>query len=254
MNRLTDELEAWLPTQQEFAMGYQRAYVTLSNKSIETGIVLNSQVFLRDNEIDGQFGKDFTFLLNAAFRESVYVKSVTLIPRPPESLKGVRQIAIDREVFHILANRKIAESVHASEAGRAKLFNESRYFTALAATSGAESAPLTLTEAGEVFKRFSAFANDKRITKGWGLTSGTFATTEIDAMNIHTGADAVARYSLPNNKPASNVFTITPPSDTNLKRGTSQPANGQPGGGVEVIFVQGTPDGTVKPPYQIPDK
>jgi hypothetical protein len=90
---------------------------------------------------------------------------------------------------------------------------------------------------------------------GKGLTSGTFATTKEDAdANVKTGTDAVVRYALPNPKPASNVFTISPAKDTDLKRGTSQPDNNQPGGGIEVIFVNGTPDGSVSGPFSIPDK
>jgi len=113
----------------------------------------------------------------------------------------------------------------------------------------------TLTVLAEIFKRFSAYANDKRVTPGKGLTPGTFATTKEDAdANVKTGSDAVARYALPNSKPASNVFTITPATDTEVKRGTAQPANNQPGGGVEVIFVYGLPDGTVTGPVTIPDQ
>jgi hypothetical protein len=93
------------------------------------------------------------------------------------------------------------------------------------------------------------------VTAGKGLTPGTFATTKEDAdANIKTGTDAVKRYALPDSKPASNVFTIVPPNDTELKRGTVQPANNQPGGGAEVIFVNGSPDGTVTGPVIIPDK
>jgi hypothetical protein len=114
---------------------------------------------------------------------------------------------------------------------------------------------VTLTNAGEIFKRFSAFPNDRRITPGKGLTAGTFATTKEDAdAHVRTGADAVARYALPNPTPASNVFTIYPPESADLKRGTAQPANNQPGGGAEVIFVNGLPDGTVTGPTTIPDK
>jgi hypothetical protein len=124
-----------------------------------------------------------------------------------------------------------------------------------AKAAAAEDAPVTLTTAGEVFKRFSAYANDRRVTKGMGLTAGTFATTKEDAdANVKTGTEAVARYALPNPKPASNVFTINPAQDTDLKRGTTQPANNQPGGGVEVIFVNGLPDRTVTGPTTIPDK
>jgi hypothetical protein len=118
----------------------------------------------------------------------------------------------------------------------------------------AKDAIETPTIAGEVFKRFSAYANDRRVTEKKGLTAGTFATTREDAALAKTGSDAVKRYALENKTPASNVFTINPPEKTSLNRGIVAPAYGEPGGGVEVIFVNGSPDGTVTGPETIPDK
>jgi hypothetical protein len=57
-----------------------------------------------------------------------------------------------------------------------------------------------------------------------------------------------------NDKPASNVFTIKPHKDTVIQRGIVEPAYGQPGGGVEVIFTDGTQPGTVTGPEKIPDE
>jgi hypothetical protein len=51
------------------------------------------------------------------------------------------------------------------------------------------------------------------------------------------------------------VFTIRPTKGTDIQRGTVEPANGQPGGGVEVIFTSGTTVNTVTlPPAKIPDE
>ena len=90
------------------------------------------------------------------------------------------------------------------------------------------------------------------MTAKGGLVPGTYATTEEDAKHVKTGRDAVKRYALPNPAPAVHVFTIAPPVKTKLKCGVAQPAYGQPGGGVEVIFVNGSPDNTVTGPAQIP--
>src|SRR6266436_1539593 len=95
-------------------------------------------------------------------------------------------------------------------------------------------------------------ANDRRVTASGALVPGTYATTEEDAKHVKTGRDAMKRYGLRNPKPAVYVFTIDPPIRTKLKRGVAQPAYGQPGGGVEVIFVNGSPDKTVMGPAQIP--
>jgi hypothetical protein len=105
-----------------------------------------------------------------------------------------------------------------------------------------------------VFKRFSAYPNDRRVASDGSLLSGTYATTEQDAKNVKTGKDAVARYALPDPAPASNVITVRPNKDTDIQRGIVEPAFGQPGGGVEVIFTNGTQPKTVTGPIKIPDE
>jgi hypothetical protein len=71
---------------------------------------------------------------------------------------------------------------------------------------------------------------------------------------VKTGTEAVARYALPNPQPASNVFTGKPDKDTVIQKGTVAPDFGQPGGGVEVFFKNGTQPKTVTGPVHIPDK
>jgi hypothetical protein len=124
--------------------------------------------------------------------------------------------------------------------------------SAQSSSGGASEAPEEGLQEEEKFNRFSAYPNDRRVTRSGGLLPGTYATTEEDATHVHTGRDAVKRYALPNPIPAVNVFTIDPPLGTILKRGVAQPAYGQPGGGVEIIFVNGSPDNTVTGPEQIP--
>lgn len=105
----------------------------------------------------------------------------------------------------------------------------------------------------EKFLRFSAFANDRRILADGSLTAGTFATTWEDGwLSVRTGLDAVQRYALPNSAPAVNRFWLSPPQAVNVQRGTAQPAYGQPGGGVEVLFTNGAPANTLKKQDQIP--
>jgi hypothetical protein len=262
MLKIESWLEYWLPTQPEYRMGYQKVIATLNTGGTESGVIINSQVFLKDGEYPWQMSMDWNYIQaciqTETLKSNLFVKNVLLIPREPETLKGVRQIALANEKNRVLANRKSLQATHARASGDSRYYqfcSESQNLTTLAASAAAEGAPITLTELGEIFKRFSAYANDRRVTAGKGLQPGTFATTKADAdANIKTGTDAVQRYALPNSKPASNVFTITPPKDTDVKRGTAQPANNQPGGGVEVIFVNGSPDGTVTGPVTIPDK
>jgi hypothetical protein len=120
--------------------------------------------------------------------------------------------------------------------------------------TSAKDAPIEKTKEKEVFKRFTAYENDNRITSDGRLLPGTYATTEEDAKNAPTGKAAVARYALPNPKPASNVFTIKPRKDTVIQREIVEPAYDQPGGGVEVLFRDGTQPGTVTGPDKIPDE
>ena len=255
MLKLVPWLELFLPGQPEYRMGYQKVVATLNSGGTEPGIIVNSEVFLKENEMPWEMLMDWDYILAVAAKSPLVVTDVRLIPRDPKSLRGVRQVALANEKYSRLRNRTLnaANSAYGSE--KTALLTASSDLAIKAASAAAEDAPTTMTDAGEVFKRFSAYANDHRVTKGMGLTAGTFATTKEDAdAFIKTGTDAVSRYALPNPKPASNVFTISPALDTDLKRGVAQPANNQTGGGVEVIFVNALPDGTVRGPAKIPDK
>ena len=121
-------------------------------------------------------------------------------------------------------------------------------------TKRAADAPHELTAANEIFKRFTAFENDRRITADGRLLPGTYATTEADAKNVKTGLEAVARYALPNPKPAVYVFTVKPLKDTPIQRGIVEPEFKQPGGGVEVLFCDGTAAKTVTDRCTIPKR
>ena len=57
----------------------------------------------------------------------------------------------------------------------------------------AKDAPIETVENGEVFQRFSACANDRRVASDKSLLPGTYARTEADARFVRTGADAVAQ-------------------------------------------------------------
>lgn len=249
MLRVEAELADYLSTQPEYRMGYQKVVATLDTGSTEEGIIVNTKLFLKEGEIPWHTLVDWEALLAQAAQSRLWVVKAKLIPREPETLHGVR------EVFWKLAERKKTAANSAFGPSKEKLLAESREMQLIAKSTGAQDAPVTMTISDEIFKRFSAFKNDNRVTKGMGLTKGTFATTKEDAdAHVKTGTDAVQRYALPNPTPASNVFTITPAQDTDLQRGVTQPANNQPGGGVEVIFVNGLPDGTVTGPVKIPDK
>jgi hypothetical protein len=114
-------------------------------------------------------------------------------------------------------------------------------------------APEQPTNRGDEFRRFSAFENDRRVTAEGGLLPATYGTTAEDARHVRTGTDAVRRYALPNPDPAKYEFVILPPGGTMIQEGIVEPAYGQPGGGVEIIFVKDSPSKTVTGGRALPD-
>jgi hypothetical protein len=224
-------LQAWLKKQPEYGMGYQIGVAKLSTGSSEHGVILNGTIFAQADELRPMSADEVSKAVAMVHESSLSIVNINLIARSPESLRGVRRI-------HTLT----AKSAPFSAA------NES-----VRASQGAKDAPITATVAGELFKRFSPYVDDIRITENRGLQPGTFATTAEDAENVKTGRDAVIRYALENKKSANKRFTITPSVDTRLQRGIVQPAYGEPGGGVEVIFVDGTCDYSVTGPDILPE-
>jgi hypothetical protein len=222
MLRLDSTLTAELLLQPESGMGYQLVEATAFNGRIQRGVAYNAELLLFEEEPRRMFRTTaFAQLLNEA-KSSTEIKSVRVV-------------------------------THMASTSSAFAFRETATSYVRKAPP-AKDAPIEKTKEKEVFKRFTAYENDRRIKPDGSLLPGTYATTEEDAKNVRTGKEAVARYALPNPKPASNVFTIKPHKDTLIQRGIVEPANDQPGGGVEVIFTDGTQPGTVTGPEKIPDE
>lgn len=225
MYRIEDDKIAYLLNEPEYGMGFQRVNATLVNGHTQTGYVFNAELFVPDEDrmlyslVESHI--DFAKAVNHAERAYPHIRSFEVIPR------------------------YFGKSLSTSSRGITK--------NMLKETTGAADAPTESTQAYEVFKRFTAYANDRRITADHGLLPGTYATTEADARNVHTGRQAVARYAMPNPEPAIYIFTIKPLKETKIQRGTVQPANDQPGGGDEVIFTDGTAQRTVTGPDTIPE-
>lgn len=233
MIKIPFTLQVSLESQPEYAMGYQYGRVMLSTGSIQNGYILNGASFATRDELTTLRPCDLVKAEVAASMSKLSITNIWLIPRSIESLKNVRRIRTGNicNSQNSVTFSAIKEAVHASLA--------------------AKDAPITATVAGEIFKRFSAYANDFRITDKRALTKGTFATTADDAKYVHSGREAVSRYALENKQSANKRFTITPLADTKLQEGVVQPAHDELGGGVEVIFVYGTADWTVSQPEYI---
>lgn len=220
----------------EFAMGYQKAIVKLSTGNCETGFIFNGSTFFKPDELSSMSPIGMWLAERAGSKSSFSITDITVIPRPANMLRNVRRIGVSfasARAYNVLENA--SDSI-------------------VKASQAAKDAPVTATSSNEVFKRFSAYIDDFRITDKKGLRSGTFATTAEDAENVKTGRDAVTRYALENKQSANKRFTIKPAENTSLQRGIAQPAYGEPGGGVEVIFVNGTGDNTVSGPDILPEE
>ncbi|MHB8404553.1 MAG: hypothetical protein ACYDCJ_03925 [Gammaproteobacteria bacterium] len=224
MYRFKGDVITSLLNKPEYGMGYQRGRATLSSGEVLAGFVFNAELFVPDEErtLYKTVASRVMFAkaLTEAKTADPYIRSIEVIPRYASK---------SRAVMYEVAKTIIEE------------------------TKGAAGSPADVTAAAEVFKRFTAYANDRRVTANHGLVPGTYATTARDAGLVRTGREAVARYALPNPAPAIYVFTIKPPKDTKIQRGTVQPANSQPGGGAEVLFTDGTADRTVTGPETIPE-
>ena len=223
MIRLTASRTQELLSQPENGMGYQIVEVTNFAGRIEKGVAYNAELVVLQSDPpsyrEAKITKStYPGLLNLAESSAGEIRSIRV-------LKGERAISLSYR-----------ESVQKS-----------------AAAKPAKDAPKEKTKENEVFKRFSAYDKDNRRTADDGWLPGTYATTEKDAENVKTGSDAVARYALPNKAPASYVYTCKPKKDTTIQYGTVEPANDQPGGGVEVLFADGTNPGSVSGPEKIPD-
>lgn len=232
MIAIPHRLQLYLSDQPEYGMGYQYVIAKLSTGNLERGFILNGATFVKPGEFGTMTPKDIAQAEAAALKSRLSISEVTLIPRPPETLRDVRHIT--------------------RYSGQKSAQLEAISGTVLT-SRGAKDSPITTTLDGEVFKRFSAYVNDFRITEKRGLKPGTFATTAEDAQNVHTGREAVARYALENKQSANKRFTITPQAEERLRQGVVQPAYGEPGGGVEVIFVDGTRDNSVSEPDILPE-
>lgn len=218
---LNDSQTDYLLHRPESGMGFQFVEVTLKDGPRLSGVAYNAQFLLFDEE-------------------------------PPERLKHASDEPVNRMILTLEGALQKAEEVTSLRVvTRAWQTTSVVRETAGNEDGPAADAPVEATAGEEEFKRFSAFANDRRVTANHGLLPDTYATTAADAARVATGRQAVACYALPNPTPAIHRFTIQPPAGTKLQRGIAQPAYGQPGGGVEVIFTAGSPDKTVTLPPEI---
>ncbi len=218
MIKLSERFIESLVRQPESGMGYQIVKAEYNRGKIN-GVVYNAKLLIFEYESRRIITfEQYQELVKTASTDTSLIKTITVIPPQPTLMKSA---------FRISEEKPLGKPATEGE-------NEE-------------------TEKDEIFKRFTAYSNDRRITARGSLLPDTYATTEEDALNVKTGKEAVERYALPNTKPAIYRFTIEPEEETKIKKGIVQPAYGHKGEGVEVIFVDGTTDNTVTSPDTIPE-
>jgi hypothetical protein len=222
MLKLNSTLQCLLLNQPESGMGYQIVEAVTADYKTKRGIAYNAELLLFEEEPRARLRADYRSLLAEAKISTDEIRSLRVVTSAASTASAY--------VLHETSARYERKN------------------------RPAKDAPIEQTKEKEVFKRFTAYENDQRITSDGKLLPGTYATTEEDAKKAPTGKIAVARYALPNPKPASNVWTIKPRKDTLIQSGIVEPANDESGGGVEVIFTKGTDTGTVTGREKIPDE
>ena len=190
------------------------------------------------------YSKKEVIIFNATLAEPTYNRDIALIA------KSMLYEGLDHSIKTASTSTEIIDVELKKEKGFTKFASASKR----AQTRGAKDSPVEYTQKGEHFIRFSLFEDDKRVNqKNRKLYPGTYATTYEDARYcIAHNINPVERYSLPYLSKPKYAFHIHPLEDTPIQRGTVQPANGQPGGGSEVFFTNGTDNDTVNlPPESI---
>lgn len=134
------------------------------------------------------------------------------------------------------------------------VFNPRLMFQTQPKQAAAEPPHEGVTDANDVFFRFSAYLVDWRITKEKALLPGSYSTTDTDVKVVPNGLAAVGRYAMPSRISARYVFKITPGAGVKIRYGTVTPNFGLAGGGVEVFFPDGTPPNTAEFSHSIPEK
>lgn len=230
MIRLAEGAVASLLREPESGMGYQFTEATFFDGTIKTGIAYNAELFVPGNDLLALSNEAiFEGLVKAANSTSGYlIKSIRVTSDPP------------------VAVANIMEKISAFSAEQRRDMR--------AKGKPAKENPQESSKKDEVFLRFCAYQNDRRINPDGSLLPGTYATTLLDGCQVKTGTEAVERYALPDPKPASHRFWLYPPEKTVIRRGIVEPAFGHKGGGVEVVFDNGAPAGTKKLQNKIPDK
>ena len=143
------------------------------------------------------------------------------------------------EVFHLPALELLTTGISLSPGGSTTPASSGPTVTWSKSTTLVVS---TITSATDHFYRLCSVNPDPRFNTISGqFAPGTYFTTDKDVSFVNSGLSAVGRFALPSAFPASNMYKSTPGAGVSVYIGTSRPAFGQAGGGVEALFPSAVP-------------
>src|SRR5947209_5829661 len=102
---LSPEQVASLDAVPEYRMGCHRVHAWVDGSTDEFGYILNQTIFLPDRENHALDELTWESLLQEAGKSPHTVSHFRVIPREPETLRGVRRIAFHQEELDVFAER-----------------------------------------------------------------------------------------------------------------------------------------------------
>src|ERR1700719_1989208 len=105
MIRLTSDQIASLDAAPEYRMGYHKVHAKFAGGGYDFGYVVNQTIFLKEGEKPWEMKISWEYLLQEAAKTGLSIEYFRVIPREPETLHGVRLVALTNEKYHVLAER-----------------------------------------------------------------------------------------------------------------------------------------------------
>jgi len=204
----------------ETGMGYQVIEATMPTLAKRRFVAYNAELLV---DLDEDLSK------NKGIIKRNYVAAINEARDFPGTTASITLVAKS-----LITESRIIASSKVSEKHRHK------------GSTRAKDNPQEAANGSDVFVRLSAYENDRRVDAiNKRLIPGTYATTDGDYKDcVLYKDDPVDRYALPNDEEIKWAFFVKPTKVDKLRRGVVQPAFRHDGGGLEVLFDDGTSNGT----------
>lgn len=224
MYRLSAEQTERLLLEPEYGMGYQLVEIREPGGSREPAVALNAEIVARLTELAQPREEPY----------SEYIEGILSADDIEVRYNGRALLATLEPSYVAEPERPYGGTLPGAPPSMTRLLKRA-------------------TRSSERFARFSAYQNDRRVESDGSLLPGSFTTSRNDVRVVPSGFAAVGRYALPNPWPAVYLFEIVPGAGIRIECGTARPAFGQAGGGVEALFLDPTPPGSITGPVTVPE-